>query len=80
MNINPMMLINMLRSGNPEQNALQFLEQNSNKEPIAGNLANMIRNKDQKGIEQFARNMCKERGIDADNAMKAFMQQFGIKF
>ena len=30
------------------------------------------------GIEQMARNLCKEKGIDADKAFESFKSQLGM--
>lgn len=46
--------------------------------PMARNVANMYQNHDSKGLEQMYRNMCKERGIDADEQYNKLKQHLGI--
>lgn len=68
MNLNPMQLLGMVVQGNNPRNLiLGMLKQNNN--PGMSNLYNMIQNNDEQGIEQMARNLAKEKGIDID-AMK----------
>lgn len=40
--------------------------------PILGNVMNMAKNGDAKGVETFARNICKQRGIDFDAEFDKF--------
>lgn len=46
--------------------------------PMAGNLINLVNNKDSKGIEQMARNLAKEKGLDADKIYNQMKSQFGL--
>ena len=46
--------------------------------PIIKNAMSMARNGNSKGIEQMARNLCKEKGIDPDDVMKQIRGNFGI--
>lgn len=59
---------------NPQQVISQVLGSN----PVASNLVGMVNNKDQKGIEQMARNLAKERGVDADKLYNQIKSQFGV--
>lgn len=68
MNINPMQMVQKLISNN------QFMQN-----PMARNIMNMAQQGDFSGIEQFGRNMAKERGIDFDNAFEQFKRQFPMK-
>ena len=68
------MNILQLLSPNPQQVISQMLGKN----PVANNLVGMINNKDQKGIEEMARNLAKERGMDADKMYNQIKSQFGI--
>ena len=67
-----MNIIQLLMS-NPQQMISKIMGNN----PIANNLIGMINNKDQKGIEQLARNLAKEKGRDADKLFNQFKNQFG---
>ena len=54
-----------------------MLRQNmANGNPIAGNLIQMINSNDSRGIEQVARNIAKEKGIDFDKEFNSFKQMF----
>ncbi len=78
MQMNPMQIIQMIRSGsNPQQLMMLFLQQQNN--PIANNLLQMAQNGNINGIEQIARNMCAQKGLDFDKEFSSFKQQLGIK-
>lgn len=59
---NPLEIIKMIK--NPKEFALNMAKQQSN--PMLNNLIQMAEKGDNKGIEQFARNMFKEQGKDFD--------------
>ena len=69
MNINPQM-ISLLKSGNPQQMAMNMLKQNMGNNPILQNVMNMTNNNDIKGIENIARNLAKSRGVNIDELYK----------
>ena len=70
--------MNMMRSGgNPEAMLMQMLQQQNT--PISSNILNMAKRKDTAGLEQLARNLCQQRGIDFDSEFKAFKEQLGFK-
>lgn len=52
---------------NPQQFAKQMLNQNVN--PIQKNALEMLLRGDTDGMEKMARNICKERGIDVNEAL-----------
>lgn len=78
--MNPIMqFMQMVKSGgNPEQIMLQILQQQVGNNPIGQNLLKMAQNNDGKGIEQVARNLCTQRGLDFDKEFAAFKQQLGL--
>lgn len=78
--INPIMnFVQMVRSGgNPQQLMMNMLQQQVGNNPIQQNLLRMAQNNDGKGIEQVARNMCAQRGLDFDKEFAAFRQQLGL--
>lgn len=47
--------------------------------PQANNVLNMLQNGNTNGIEQFGRNIAKERGVDFDTEFQKFKNQFGMK-
>lgn len=70
--------MNMVRSGgNPEAMLMQILQQQNT--PMSSNILNMAERKDTTGLEQLARNLCQQRGIDFDSEFKAFKEQLGFK-
>ena len=46
--------------------------------PIIKNAMSMVQSGNSKGIEEMARNLCKEKGINPDDAMKQIRDNFGI--
>ena len=60
------------------QNPQQTIQKSLGNNPMAGNLVNMINNKDQKGIEQMARNLAKEKGIDPDKMFNQIKSKFNM--
>lgn len=71
---NPFNLIKMmLGKQNPQQMVMNMLGNNN---PMFNNLMKMAQNGDNKGVEQFARNLCKEKGIDFDKDFSNFMNNF----
>jgi len=78
MGINPMQLMQMFK-GNPQQ-AMQQLMGNSQimSNPTAKNALNMAQKGDFKGIEQIARNMCKENGVNPEEMYNNVKSRFGM--
>ena len=78
MQMNPIQIIQMIKGGsNPQQLMMSFLQQQNN--PMANNLLQMAQNGNTGGIEQVARNMCAQKGLDFDKEFSSFKQQLGIK-
>ena len=79
-NQNPLtQFIQMMRNGgNPQQMIMNMLQQQAGDNPIGQNLLKMAQNNDGKGIEQVARNLCAQRGLDFDKEFAAFKQQLGL--
>ena len=46
--------------------------------PMIKNAMSMAQSGNGKGIEQMARNLCKEKGINPDDVMKQIRGNFGI--
>ena len=65
--MNPLSIIQMMKSDNPQQ-FMQQIMGNSQimSNPMMKNTMQMAQNGDMKGVEQMARNLCKEKGLDAD--------------
>ena len=77
---NPIMqFMQMVRSGgNPQAMMMNMLQQQAGNSPIGQNLLRMAQNNDGKGIEQVARHLCEQRGLDFDKEFAAFRQQLGL--
>ena len=76
--MNPMDFISMVRSGqNPQQMILNILQQGNS--PSSQNLFNLAKQGNTAQIEQIARNICAQRGMDFDKEFNFFKQQLGIK-
>ena len=58
---------------NPQQFVMNMLKQNQ--DPMAIQFMQMVKNGNTNQIEQFARNVCKERGMDFDKSFAEFMKQ-----
>ena len=73
---NPLNLMKAFMKGrnSPQELAKTMLSKNTN--PLLQNIVTMANNGDTKGVENFARNMCKERGIDFDKEFSEFMKNF----
>lgn len=77
--MNPMQLIQMIRSGqNPQQLAMNLLQQNMGNTPMGQNLLQLAQNGQTADIEQIARNLAKQQGIDFDKEFTAFRQMLGL--
>ena len=79
--VDPMQLLMMIKQGqNPQQLMINILETQMQDTPLGANLLNLARTNNTAGIEQIARNLAAQKGIDFDKEFNAFKQQyFGIK-
>ena len=75
--MNLLNIFQMAKNGNPQQ-FMQSMIGNSQimQNPIAKNTIEMAQKGDMNGIEQMARNLCKEKGIDFDKSFSDFKNQF----
>lgn len=77
--INPMMLMQMLRGGNPQQAIMNAMRNQAGQNPVLNNALDMAEKQDAKGLEQLARNLCESNGVNADEMVKQIKSQFGMK-
>lgn len=77
-NMNPMQLMQMLKSGNPQSFVFQMLEQNAQNNPFFANILQLAKNNRTSEIEQIAINMCKEKGIDFNKEFNSFKNNLGL--
>ena len=75
--MNPMQMLQMLmkKGNNPQQMAEQMIQSMGGDNLMLGNLIQMAKNGNKQNIEQFARNICKSKGIDFDTQFADFMKQ-----
>jgi hypothetical protein len=73
--MNPINMVkNMFGKGtNPKQILEQLVMGNSN--PMMNNLMQMAQNGNGQSLENFARNICKERGLNFETEFAKFMSQ-----
>lgn len=62
------------QQGNLKDLLMNFIQQPTNINPMISNLINMAKNGNNKEVEQFAVNLCKEYGIDFYKEFPAFIQ------
>ena len=78
--MNPMQLIAMLRGGgNPQQLVMSLLQGEMGNTPMGQNLFSLAQKGDTPQIEEIARNICKQKGVDFDKEFSAFKQLLGIR-
>lgn len=78
--MNPMQLITMLRGGgNPQQLVMSLLQNEMGNTPMGQNLLSLAQKGDAPQIEEIARNICKQKGVDFDKEFSAFKQLLGIR-
>ena len=76
-NVNPMQLIAQIRQGkNPQQLILNILEGEAANNPVMDNLLTLAKENRTADIEQFARNLAREQGIDFDKEFSQFKKKY----
>lgn len=64
---------------NPQQFIQGMMNNNqAMQNPILKNALEMAQKGDKQGIEELARNLCKEKGINPDEAISKIKGQFGM--
>ena len=75
---NPMQMMGMLNEkSNPSQIMTQMMNQQLSGNPLFQRAQEMARGKSPQELEQVARNLCQQRGIDLNSAMNQFKQMMG---
>lgn len=76
---NMMQIISLMKNGgNPQQMVLSMLEQQTENNPFAANLLQLAKGNKSGEIEQIARNLAKEKGIDFDTEFNTFKKTLGL--
>ena len=80
MNVDPAKLIELIRNGkNPQQLMMHILEDRAyTNNPVMMNLLELAKENRTSEIEQVARNLYAERGLDFDSEFNNFKQKLGI--
>ena len=77
--VDPQQIIQMIRNGyNPQQLMLSILEGQAGT-PMGANLLKLVREGKTAEIEQLARNLSKESGVDFDTEFQACKHSLGLK-
>lgn len=78
-NANPMQILQFVKkSKNPQQAVYNIVEKQMGNNPIFSNLLALAKNNKGEEIENIARNLCKERGVDFDKEFNSFRQNLGL--
>jgi hypothetical protein len=78
-NVNPMQLVQMIKSGkNPQELMMSVLQQRTENNPLYQNLYNLAQNGKGNEIETIARTMFAEKGLDFDKEFNSFRQTLGL--
>lgn len=73
-------LMQIMQGKNPQQMILNYLQQSQlGSTPIGQNLIELAQKGDFAALEQIARNLCQQRGIDFEEQSKNFKQQLGMR-
>lgn len=75
--MNPINIFQMMKAG-PQQLIQQIMGNNQMmNNPIMKNTMQMAQQGNMQGIEQMARNLCKEKGLNADDVFSQIKSRFG---
>ena len=74
---NPLQMLGALK--NPQEFIQQAMNNSQmNQNPIARNAFEMYQKGDTQGLNELANNLCKERGIKPEDALKQVQSMFGM--
>jgi len=75
--MNPINIFQMMKAG-PQRFIQQIMGNNQlMSNPMMKNTVQMAQKGDMQGIEQMARNLCKEKGLNADDVFNQIKSRFG---
>lgn len=77
--MNPFQMLQMFKSGNPKNIVMNMIKNTMGSNPMVKNLIDMAEKGDNKGVENFARNIMKEKGMDFDKEFNTFMNDMSPK-
>lgn len=77
--MNPMELIQMIRNGqDPQKITIDILQKQMGNTPFGANLLNLAKENKTEEIEQIARNIVQQKGLDYDKEFAAFKKMLGL--
>lgn len=76
--MNMLQLINLIKNGNGKDFTLNLLQEQSKNNPILANVTQLIKENKTSEIEEIARNLAKEKGLDYDTEFTNFKRMLGI--
>jgi len=77
-NMNILQLIQLVKNNpNPPAFVMQMLQAQSGNNPLFANLLNLAQNGNTAGLEDFARNVFKEKGLDFNQEFNSLKQMLG---
>ena len=75
--MNPINIFQMMKAG-PQQFLKQMMGNSQiMNNPMMKNTINMAQQGNMQGVEQMARNLCKEKGLNADDVFNQIKSRFG---
>lgn len=78
--MNPRQIIQLIEKGkNPQELAMTLLQQRMGNTPMGQNLIALAQQGKTGDIEQFARNLAAQQGIDFDTEFAAFRKMLGFQ-
>lgn len=78
MQVDYMQLLQAIRNGqNPQQLVMGILEGEMSNTPMGKNLLSLVKQNKAKDIEQIARNLCAQKGVDFDKEFASFKHSIG---
>lgn len=79
-NMNIMQLLQMVQNNpNPPAFIMEILKSQSGSNPLFANLLTLAQNGNKAGIEEIARNIYREKGLDFDKEFNSLKQFLGVK-
>lgn len=72
-NLNPLQLIAMLKTGNPQQIAQQIIQENYSNDPMMQQLLTLGQKGDVQSLQQIAQQLCSQKGMNFETEMNNLM-------
>lgn len=80
MNFNPMQVMGTFMNGGKGMNPMNFLMSQMNSNPMFRQAQHMAQGKSPAELRQTCENICRQKGINFDDALSQFQSQFpGLK-